>query len=319
MLFITLGDPHSISISILQRLLPPSPAYPVIVIGSAYHWQEQTHGRKKLPFSSLSSLAVKSLAAGLYFYNSGRSDCQQPTTALTVQQRGLLAIAALQCLRTITGETRYAILTCPIDKRACAAAGFAWRGQTEFFADLYGCATIMVLSSPQLCVGLVTNHLAIRELPAALTATLVRDKIKLFAHTLHTQLGYAHPRIAVCGFNPHCGDDGLCGDEDKRIIAPVIASFEHCDDFTVTGPHAADSIFNAACRDNYHGVLAIYHDQGLAPLKACAAYDAVNISGGLPILRIAPDHGPAADLYESKRADPRSFVRCFNVIDDYLS
>ena len=318
MLFITLGDPHSVSIAILQHLLPRP--YPLVIIGSAWHWQEQTQGKQELSLTALASLDfVETLPHGNYFYDIGRADCRTPTAALTAHQRGTLANAALHSLRDISYRDRYAVLTCPIDKQACATAGFAWRGQTEFFAQLYACETIMVLSSAELNVGLATNHLAIRELPAALTVPLVCSKLKLFAHTLSTLLSRPQPHIAVCGFNPHCGDGGLCGDEDTQIITPAIAAAQReIDGVIITGPHAADSIFYAARTGKYDGVLAIYHDQGLAPLKACAAYDAVNISGGLPILRIAPDHGPAADLYGQECADPQSFVRCFEIIDAYL-
>ena len=329
MLFITLGDPHSITIAVLQQLLPRP--YPIVIIGSAWHWQEQAHNQLEL--TPLPSLAGhESLPQGCYFYDIGQADCRVPTTKLTRQQRGTLANAALYSLQQIGGaseqasserdpQTRqqYGVLTCPIDKQACASAGFSAHGQTEFFAQLHACETIMVLSSAELNVGLVTNHLAVRELPAALTTSLVQRKLRLFAHTLSTQLSCRQPRIAVCGFNPHCGDGGLCGDEEARIIAPAIAAAHKDIEGTVTGPHAADSIFYAARTGKYDGVLAMYHDQGLAPLKACANYDAVNITGGLPILRIAPDHGPAADVYGTDKADPQSFVRCFAVIDEYLS
>ncbi len=315
MLFITLGDPHSISIAILQHLLPRP--YPSVVIGSAWHWQEQTQNKQKLtPLTALDFVAP--LPHGNYFHDIGQADCCVPTTALTAHQRGTLANAALHSLHAIAYRGRYAVLTCPIDKQNCAAAGFAYRGQTEFFAQLYACETIMVLSSPTLNVALVTNHLAIRELPTTLTTALVYNKLKLFAHTLTTLLARPQPRIAVCALNPHCGDGGLCGDEDTQIIAPALAAAQREVDGRITGPHAADSIFHAARAGRYDGVLAMYHDQGLAPLKTCAAYDAVNISGGLPILRISPDHGPAADLYGTKNADPQSFMRCCQIIDAYL-
>ena len=324
MLFITLGDPYSISIPILHRLLATPRPYPRVVIGSAWHWQEQTQDMPLLTFTPLASLAETKLKHGLYFYDCGQPDLHVPTTSLTPQQRGTLACAALDSLHSLPSllsantPKKYAVLTCPIDKHACAAAGFKWRGQTEFFAHLYHCATVMVLSSSELNVGLVTNHLAIRELPAALTTELVLTKLKLFAHTLSTLLSRPQPRIAVCGFNPHCGDRGLYGDEDEKIITPAIATAQQQVAATITGPHAADSIFYPARTGTYDGVLAIYHDQGLAPLKACAAYDAVNISGGLPLLRIAPDHGPAADLYGQDSANTQSFVRCFKIIDTYL-
>ena len=319
MLFITLGDPYSVNIAILYRLLAQPRSYPQIVIGSAWHWQEQTQAHPRLPFTPLPSLAITQLEQGLYFHDIGNDNCHQPAPTLSAQQRGTLAVAALQSLHAIIYQSRYAILTCPIDKSACAAAGFVWRGQTEFFASLYNRATIMILSAAQLRVGLVTNHLAVRELPSALTQALVFSKIKLFVHTLRTQLACPRPRVAVCGFNPHCGDGGLCGDEDIHITTPAVVAAQELPRCEVSGPHAADSVFHAARTGKYDGVLAMYHDQGLAPLKACAAYDAVNISGGLPILRIAPDHGPAADLYGLDCAVADSFVRCMTIIDSYLA
>ena len=177
----------------------------------------------------------------------------------------------------------------------------------------------MILSSPRMRVGLVTNHLAIKELPAALSQGLVERKIRLLAKSLRDLFAKPKPRLAVCGFNPHCGDDGVCGNEDTEIIAPAITACQDDRGMTVAGPIAADTVFHHARQGTWDAVLAIYHDQGLAPLKVCDFYDAVNITGGLPILRISPDHGPASDLYQQNRASPRSFTRCFEIINIYLN
>ena len=315
MLFITLGDPFSVTVEILVKLLPVTPpSFPIVIIGSLHHWQEQGGGRVIL----ISSLACTDLPPAYYFYDIDPNG-YVPADKLSAKQRGHLAITALENLRQIKISARYAVLTCPIAKNCCAQAGFSFRGQTEFFSHLFATETIMILSSPQLRVGLVTNHLAIKELPATLSQELVEKKIKLLAKSLRDFFAQSQPRLAVCGFNPHCGDDGVCGNEDTEIVAPAIAACQDDHTMTVAGPVSADTVFHHARQGVWDAVLAIYHDQGLAPLKVCDFYDAVNITGGLPILRISPDHGPASNLYQQDRASPRSFSRCFEIITTYLN
>lgn len=320
MLFITLGDPLSVNCEVLGQLLARQVRYPVIVIGSRFHWQQQS--RSPLSFIDLPDLnddRLTALVGGYYFYDITNSDDEQLTAdLLTVEQRGLLATKSLEALRAISKLRGCVILTAPISKVACARAGFRYRGQTEYFADLYRCPTIMLLSCPRLHVGLATNHVAIKELPETLNKELLVTKITLLAKTLQDLFAIDKAHIAVCGLNPHCGEQGLYGDEEQRLIVPAIT---HCQrlGFKVTGPLAGDTVFHAARTGLYDGVLAMYHDQGLAAIKTFDFYRTVNISGGLPILRISPDHGPAADLYQRQRADNQSFARCLTLADDYIS
>lgn len=321
MLFVTLGDPLSVNCEIISQLLARKFSYPVIVIGSLFHWQHQT--RSSLPFTELPDFdndLISSLKVGYYFYDIAyyRGNVfQKAAELLTVEQRGLLAIASLETLHIIKKQRGSAILTAPISKRSCVRAGFDFRGQTEYFADLYNCPTIMLLSCPQLHVGLATNHVAIKELPETLTEELLVTKITLLDKTLSELLAINQPRLAVCGLNPHCGEQGLYGDEEQRLIVPAI---KHCQQqgLKVTGPLAGDTVFHMAINGLYDGVLAIYHDQGLAAIKTFNFYQTVNITGGLPILRLSPDHGPAADLYQQQQADQRSFARCLELADNYI-
>ena len=322
MLLITLGDPLSVNCEIISQLLVKQFNYPVIVIGSLFHWQHQT--RSSLSFNELPNLddhLISSLEVGYYFYDIAHcygKVYQRSAELLTIEQRGVLAIAGLTALQTINKQRRCVILTAPISKLACARAGFRYRGQTEYFADLYNCPTIMLLSCPQLHVGLATNHLAIKELPEAITKELLVSKITLLDKTLQELLAITQPRLAVCGLNPHCGEQGLYGNEEQLSIVPAIT---HCQQLglKVTGPLAGDTVFHTAINGLYDGVLAIYHDQGLAAIKTFDFHQTVNITGGLPVLRLSPDHGPAADLYQQQRADKRSFARCLELANNYLN
>ena len=146
----------------------------------------------------------------------------------------------------------------------------------------------MILAGPKLRVGLATNHLALKDVPKALNQDLVRRKIELLKSSLAKILGLEFAKIGVCALNPHASDNGLFGDEEeKNIRACHISSFEN----DVTGPFPADTLFHFAYTGQYDGVLAMYHDQGLGPLKTVHFYDAVNITGGLKHLRVSPDHG----------------------------
>ena len=323
MLFITLGDPFSINIEILFPLLQREHSYPCIVIGSWWHWQNQTAQRNRLVFQHLPTtqtlqiLQQENLAKGLYFYNIDAQNTSTPAEQLTPAERGRLAITALQALPTET-HVGTAILTCPLDKHACVAGGYRFQGQTEFFAAHYQCETLMLLASPQLKVALATNHVAIKDLPLRLTQETIEKKIRLFATTLQKYFACHHPKIAVCGLNPHCGEGGIFGNEEAEIINPALHACQKHSDFTVVGALPADSVFHLALQGNYDGVLAMYHDQGLTPLKTHDFHHTVNITAGLPVLRISPDHGTATDLFRQRQASATSFECCFAHINAYL-
>jgi 4-hydroxythreonine-4-phosphate dehydrogenase len=199
-----------------------------------------------------------------------------------------------------------AIVTNPIAKHVMQAGGFAFPGHTEYLAHLSGSPRpVMLIWSEELAVVPVTIHIPLRDIPAALTPELIAETARIAAHDYRSRFGIADPRIAVCGLNPHAGEEGTIGREDLDIIAPAIRKLR-MEGIAVTGPHSADSLFHAEARKRYDLVLGMYHDQVLAPVKALAFERAVNVTLGLPFVRTSPDHGTAFDLAGSGKADPSS-------------
>ena len=213
-----------------------------------------------------------------------------------------LRVAVHECL---AGRAA-ALVTGPIHKARLAARGFAHTGHTDFLGALCGVPDpVMAFVGGRLRVALVTVHLPLRAVPDALTA----DGVVHTARTAHTalvrDLGLPAPRIAVCGLNPHAGDDGLLGHEDADLVAPAVARLR-ADGLDARGPVSAEAAFRAAMAGEVDLVVAMYHDQGLAPLKAVDFGRSVNWTLGLPIVRTSVDHGTADDLVGTGRADPSS-------------
>lgn len=311
MLVITLGDPYSINQLCLVRLdslwaarLPG----PVVFVGSWAQWQ---HQQQAFQFPSYPWKHVKEwseiTAPGLYFLAIDGEEKAVVPSALTALERGNIASRALQSLaRGPKPSAQLAVLTAPIDKHACALAGFAYPGQTEFFEQIWGGPGIMLLAGSRLRVALATNHLPLAAVTAAIDAPLLLRKLSALHETLEKTLGCAKPRIGVAALNPHAGDGGLFGREDELILAPAVAEARRRG-LDVSGPYPADTLFFQAYQGTFDAVLAMYHDQGLGPLKTVHFYDAVNITGGLSALRVSPDHGPAAGLYGKEEAREDSF------------
>ncbi len=200
-----------------------------------------------------------------------------------------------------------AVVTAPISKANMKAVGFPYPGHTEFYADRLGCHSFaMVLSSPQLTVAPVTIHLPLAKAVAALTTSeihrvggLLRDHLQL--------TGIEHPRIAVAGLNPHAGEEGTLGSEEKEIIAPAIDELRrNAGGAEFTGPHSPDTVFHRAVEGEFDAVLCMYHDQALIPLKIIGFHDGVNITAGLSHPRTSPDHGTAFQLAGKGAALPNS-------------
>jgi 4-hydroxythreonine-4-phosphate dehydrogenase len=208
--------------------------------------------------------------------------------------------AADMCLR---GEAA-AMVTAPINKAAVAASGVVFSGHTEFIAERCGVASSrMLLANPRLSVIHVSTHIALRE-ACNLTATNIVDTI-LLGDAAMKRLGHEAPRIAVCGLNPHAGEDGLFGDEDRETIVPAIAA-ARARGVTCHGPFAPDTIFLDAWRGAWDLVVVMYHDQGHIPMKLLDFANTVNITLGIPIIRTSVDHGTAFDIAGRGIADATS-------------
>ncbi len=201
-----------------------------------------------------------------------------------------------------------AMVTAPISKEAMNRAGYHYPGHTELLAELCGTdSSVMMLAGELLRVSLVTIHEALRDVPSLISVERVLTTIRVTRDGLRLLTGKEHPRLAVLALNPHCGEGGLFGDEEARVIAPAIRAAQ-AEGIDARGPLSADTLFHFARQGDYDGVVAMYHDQGLIPLKLLHFDDGVNITLGLPIIRTSVDHGTAYDLAGTGRASSRSML-----------
>jgi 4-hydroxythreonine-4-phosphate dehydrogenase len=199
------------------------------------------------------------------------------------------------------------LVTAPISKDNIQKAGFQFPGHTEYLADLSGVkSALMVLVSPFLRVALVTTHLPLKEISGALNKELVFSKIKQFENSLKKDFGIQRPRIAVFGLNPHAGENGKLGNEEQEIILPAISAAKN-EGILAYGPFAADGFFGSDIKNQFDGILAMYHDQGLTAFKALSFDEGVNFTADLPIVRTSPDHGTAFDIAGKNSASEQSF------------
>jgi 4-hydroxythreonine-4-phosphate dehydrogenase len=200
-----------------------------------------------------------------------------------------------------------AIATAPISKHAFALAGFPWKGHTDLLAHLCGVKRYaMLFHSPKLVVVLATVHVPLAEVSRLLTVDMLTDLIALTAESM-PQFGVARPRVAVAGLNPHAGEEGVLGSEDRAVIKPAVER-SRMTGIDVSGPWPGDTVFLRASRGEFDVVVACYHDQGLIPVKLLGFGQAVNVTIGLPIIRTSVDHGTAFDIAGQNIADPASLV-----------
>ena len=199
-----------------------------------------------------------------------------------------------------------AMVTAPVHKGAINDAGIAFTGHTEYLAEATATPqVVMMLVGGNLRVALATTHLPLKDVPAAITGESLSATITIIDHDLRTRFGIAHPRIAVCGLNPHAGEGGYLGTEERDVIQPVIERLA-ASGINVTGAYPADTIFVPSHAREHDAILAMYHDQGLPVLKHASFGAGVNVTLGLPFIRTSVDHGTALDLAGTGRADPGS-------------
>jgi len=215
--------------------------------------------------------------------------------------------ALSEAARLCQQGTLHGMVTGPVHKANINAGGFAYTGTTELLAGMAGVDVVMMLATPALRVALVTTHLPLRDVPAAVTAPLVERCLRILHRALQQDFGIAQPRIDVLGLNPHAGEDGLLGREEIDVIIPVLQRLR-AEGLALRGPLPADTAFLPQLRAGNDAVLAMYHDQGLPVLKASGFEQGINITLGLPYPRVAVDHGTALDLAGTGRADPASLI-----------
>lgn len=237
---------------------------------------------------------------------------------------GSSAPAAIGSIRRAVGDViaghAAAIVTNPVAKNILYRSGFAEPGHTEFLATLVQEATqktlrpVMMLWSPELAVVPVTIHLPLREIFQHLTVELVAETGRIVARDLAARFRISHPRLVVAGLNPHAGENGSLGDEDRTIVAPAVARLV-AEGINARGPLPADTLFSNKARQTYDVALCMYHDQALIPIKTLAFDHAVNVTLGLPFVRTSPDHGTAFDIAGTGTADPTSLIAALRLAE----
>jgi 4-hydroxythreonine-4-phosphate dehydrogenase len=206
-----------------------------------------------------------------------------------------------------------AVVTNPIAKYTLLQAGFAHAGHTEFLAELAarhgapGARPVMMMASKRLRVILVTVHIALKDVPSAITQERIVSVARIADGALKRFFAIAAPRLAVCGLNPHAGENGALGREEIDLIAPAVETLK-AQGILASGPYSADTLFHDAARERYDAILAMYHDQALIPFKTLSFDDGVNVTLGLPFIRTSPDHGTAFPLAGTGLASPSSFI-----------
>jgi 4-hydroxythreonine-4-phosphate dehydrogenase len=225
------------------------------------------------------------------------------TAAGSAALAGRLAGVAIQraVQLALAGEVS-GIVTAPIDKAALLAGGYDFPGHTEMLAELTGARVAMMLASDRLRVVLATTHIALREVPRAVTREAILQAAEVTRAGLTHWFGIASPRIALCALNPHAGDGGRFGSEDETLLAPV------AHEAGIAGPFPADTVFVRAMRGAFDAVIAPYHDVGMTAIKVASFGHAVNVTLGLPFPRTSPDHGTALDIAGQGIADAGSMM-----------
>jgi 4-hydroxythreonine-4-phosphate dehydrogenase len=238
-----------------------------------------------------------------------------PGTPVSANAAEVIAVIA-RAVDLVQRGVAAAICTAPISKKVLKdCADFAHPGHTEYLAALGGVdRVVMMLACPALRVVPTTIHIPLSQVPTALTAELLRDTIRITHAALIHDFGIAAPRLAVTGLNPHAGEGGAMGDEESRIIIPVLEALR-AEGLALIGPLPADTMFHETARSRYDAAIAMYHDQALIPIKTLDFAGGVNVTLGLPFVRTSPDHGTAFDIAGQGIADPTSLIAALRMAD----
>lgn len=223
------------------------------------------------------------------------------------QEAGKIALAALDhAIKDLKEGKIDGLVTAPLNKNNINSPEKKFIGHTEYLTEAFEIKeSLMFLVAEDIRVGLVTGHMPLKKVAQHVTAENIRKKLDIMLKSLQNDFGIGKPRVAVLGLNPHAGEDGLLGDEEKNIIKPVIREYKD-KAHLVFGPYSSDGFFGMMHQKKFDGVLAMYHDQGLIPFKSLAFETGVNFTAGLPIVRTSPDHGTAYNIAGKKIADEGS-------------
>jgi 4-hydroxythreonine-4-phosphate dehydrogenase len=319
---ITCGDINGIGLEIILRALALQGAgknFRTVVYGStktaAYH--KNIISEENIQFFTINTPA-EAVAGQMNFINCW-TDNVNITLGKATDVGGQCARLALEkAVQDFKSGAIDALVTAPINKKAMQMAGFPFIGHTEYITSELGAKdSLMLMVSDSLRIGVVTNHLPVKEVAAAITREKVLRKILIMAETLKVDFNIDRPTIAVLGLNPHAGEEGEIGKEEETIIRPAIEDAKN-KGVLVFGPYPADGFFGSGQYHKFDGVLAMYHDQGLVPFKLLAFGEGVNYTAGLSAVRTSPDHGTAYDIAGKGEADISSFIKALYLAADIV-
>jgi 4-hydroxythreonine-4-phosphate dehydrogenase len=324
MIVVTMGDPAGVGPEIILKALasgrlPQKPRY--LVVGDRGVLDRTARQLEmELPLISVKSVAeAAERDEGFFLYEASRLPASQVKPGRPAGRWGKAAVDyILLGAQWALGKQVQALVTCPISKEVIRETSPDFTGHTEFLAGMAGTKRFgMMLAGKRLKVSLVTIHCSLRETLRRLKTAAILETIELTHETLTRRFGLKDPAIAAAGLNPHAGEGGAFGAEERTIIEPALEQ-ARSRGMRVSGPHPPDTLFYWAARGRYDAVVALYHDQGLIPLKLLHFDNAVNLTMGLPFIRTSVDHGTAFDIAGKGLAKPDSLVAAIRLAADFI-
>lgn len=307
---ISIGDINGVGVEVTMKALQDSRVQKLLTPVIYGHGKALTYYKKALALDEFNFMQIRSIEEihhkKVNVINVTQ-DCPEILPGVETTEAGKLALVALsQATEDLKNGHLDALVTAPLNKNNIHTPENGFIGHTEFLTAAFGVEkSLMLMVSEHMKVGLVTSHVPLLQVPSLITAASIREKLLLLIKSLKDDFGIAKPRIAVLGLNPHAGEDGLLGSEEKEIIQPVIREFKDKGQF-VYGPFPSDGFFGMMHYKKFDGVLAMYHDQGLIPFKTVSFETGVNFTSGLPAIRTSPDHGTAYDIAGKNMANEGS-------------
>ena len=232
----------------------------------------------------------------------------------SIKHASLIIESLNKCINSCLEKRADAMVTGPVQKYILLKYGEKFSGHTEYIATKTGGTPIMMLHSKKIKIALLTTHVPLKNVPKLIKIERIKEYVKIISKDLHKKFGIKNPRINVCGLNPHSGEDGYIGKEEKEIISPAISSLKKSG-YNVFGPFSADTIFT---KNNADIILAMYHDQALPVIKTIGFGSIVNTTLGIPIVRTSVDHGTALDIAGTNKADASSLISAIKAAIDIV-
>ena len=305
---ISIGDPNGVGVEIILKTFQDNSLFeqciPVVYASVDFVQKQQALFNTQVP------LGLMEITPKQGVLNIASIWQETPEIAFGKQtaKAGVAAFESLQAAATAVQKGQAdALVTAPINKASIKSLDFPFAGHTHYLGALWGGNALMLLAHDALRVALVTDHIPLLKVTAAITVDLITQKTKQLSKTLEDDFGCQMPKIALLGLNPHAGDQGVIGNEDDTVLKPAIATLKK-EGVEISGPFAADGFFGQKSYRNFDAVLSCYHDQGLVGFKTLAFGQGVNITTGLPFVRTSPDHGTAFDIAGKGVASHVSFA-----------